>query len=684
MADTVRPRVLRWGDLGRLLAAWGVGTGALWVSGVVLPGLSADGWWAWPTAAAVVGVVGALLRPLLVLAAALVGWVAVVVVAFVGQAVVLHVALGLVPGVRSASFGTTLVAAWVTAALVTAVEWLTTAGTSDSLVASLAREVGSRSRGVTLPDPEVRGVIFVQLDGLPFPLLRWALQSGLMPTVRRWVDSGTHVAQEWLVQLPCTTPASQLGLLHGTTSGVPAFRWYDRELGRVLVANRPADARIIEDRVRTGHGLLADDGASVSNLFSGDAPRCSMVMSRTEASRGSLATRRAVSGFVARPDGLARTLARAVAEIGRERFQSRRQRRRDVVPRIVRPWAFTGLRAATNGLLRDVNLVVVARELAAGRRSVYVDFVDYDEVAHHAGPTRLEALAVLAEIDGVVEALARLADLAPRRYEILLLSDHGQSMGEPFESRHGIGLDELCRGLMGTDVTWVGEPVESVGRAASLAEDLGEAEGGSGLTDALVRRGRDLQDTGTAAVGTPVVLGSGNLGLLYAGGRRRLTLPELDDRWPRLTRGLAEHPGIGWVAGLSHEGRSVALGARGWRDLTSGAGDGEDPFENLPAHSGRMLASALADDRAPDLYVGSSPDPSTGEVAAFEDLVGSHGGLGGWQDRGVVVAPTSLWRGETAIEGAAALHRALVAVLEEAGHRRDLGACRPETAEALR
>ena len=81
--------------------------------------------------------------------------------------------------------------------------------------------------------------------------------------------------REWTPQLPCTTPASQMGILHGTVDGIPAFRWYDRELGRVLVANRPADARIIEARAQHGRGLLVDDGVSISNLFTGDAPdRC--------------------------------------------------------------------------------------------------------------------------------------------------------------------------------------------------------------------------------------------------------------------------------------------------------------------------------------------------------------------------------------------------------------------------
>ena len=102
-----------------------------------------------------------------------------------------------------------------------------------------------------------------QLDGVSFPVMRWALQSGSMPTLRRWVDSGSHALSEWTVQLPCTTPASQQALLMGTSARVPAFRWYDRELGRVLVANHPEDAAVIEARASTGRGLLADDGISI-------------------------------------------------------------------------------------------------------------------------------------------------------------------------------------------------------------------------------------------------------------------------------------------------------------------------------------------------------------------------------------------------------------------------------------
>jgi hypothetical protein len=60
-------------------------------------------------------------------------------------------------------------------------------------------------------------------------------------------------------------------------------------------------------------------------------------------------------------------------------------------------------------------------------------------------------------------------------------------------------------------------------------------------------------------------------------------------------------------------------------------------------------------------------------VSAFEELVGCHGGLGGWQTRAMLVHPAQ-WQLTEAeqLHGAPALHRQLVRWLEDLGHRTDL------------
>ena len=233
-------------------------------------------------ATAVAGLLGLAFRPVLVRVVARIGWLAVVLAGLVGQALLVYAAIWIAPGI-TASFWSAFWASWIVAAIGTAAAWLASAGTDDSFTASLLQR---RVALQPVADPEVDGMVFIQLDGVAFPVLRWAIQAGGVPTMRRWVTSGDYVFQEWTAQLPCTTPASQLGILHGTVAGVPAFRWYDRDLGRVLIANRPGDAAVIEQRATNGAGLLADDGLALGNLFTGDAPRAMLTMSRLGADAG--------------------------------------------------------------------------------------------------------------------------------------------------------------------------------------------------------------------------------------------------------------------------------------------------------------------------------------------------------------------------------------------------------------
>ena len=407
-------RRLRGADLVRLLVSWALSFAALALTVWLLPGFTATSWLPLVVASAATGLVGLIVRPLLVELSAAIGWVAIALATLFGQAVVMQLALSFVPGVEFDSFRTAVVASWLAAAFGTLLTWLISAGTDESFAATLLRLPVQE-----VDDAEVDGVVFVQLDGVSHPVMHWALQSGSMPTLRRWSDEGRQGLHEWIVQLPCTTPASQQAILMGTAAGVPAFRWYDRELGRVLVANRPEDASVIEARASTGQGLLADDGVSVSNLFTGDAAKASMTMSRLEVQRGSRRTRVVFARFLVRPDGLFRSLSRTIAEVARERFQARRQRRLGVHPRVHRSWTFAGLRAFSNGLLRDLNTAVVAEEMMRGARSIYVDYVDYDEIAHHAGSTRIESLAALTGLDQVLAVLEHVAEgaapLPPRR-----------------------------------------------------------------------------------------------------------------------------------------------------------------------------------------------------------------------------------------------------------------------------
>ena len=81
-----------------------------------------------------------------------------------------------------------------------------------------------------------------------------------------------------------------------------------------------------------------------------------------------------------------------IGEIAKELIEARRQRVQDVQPRVHRGFTFGILRAITV-VLRDLNIDVRRARDDARCSIIYVDLADYDGIAHHAGPERLNRCA---------------------------------------------------------------------------------------------------------------------------------------------------------------------------------------------------------------------------------------------------------------------------------------------------
>ena len=166
-----------------------------------------------------------------------------------------------------------------------------------------------------------------------------------------------------------------------------------------------------------------------------------------------------------------------------------------------------------------------------------------------------------------------------------------------------------------------------------------------------------------------VVLGSGNLGLVYLmEERRRLTLEEIEQRHPKLLPALREHPHVGWLLVRSSEHGAVALGARGAHYLTEGRVEGEDPLAPFSPTAPAHLLRTDGFQHVADIMVGSFYDPELEEGCAFEELICFHGGIGGPQTRPFILHPAHLQAPTEPIIGAASVHGIL------AGWRRGLQA----------
>ena len=154
-----------------------------------------------------------------------------------------------------------------------------------------------------------------------------------------------------------------------------------------------------------------------------------------------------------------------------------------------------------------------------------------------------------------------------------------------------------------------------------------------------------------------IVLASGNLGLIYfTEWAERMTYEQMQETFPQLVSALVNHEGIGFILVRSeHEGPMV-IGARGTKYLDSGELDGDDPLALFGANAARHLKRLDSFPHVADIMVNSFYDPETREVAAFEELVGSHGGLGGDQMTPFVMFPAEWELESNEIVGASELH----------------------------
>jgi type I phosphodiesterase/nucleotide pyrophosphatase len=459
----------------------------------------------------------------------------------------------------------------------------------------------------------------------------------------RWVAEGSHRFAEWETDLSSQTGASQAGILLGSNDDIPAFRWVEKETAKLVACSGPPDCAEIERRHASGRGLLADGGASRGNLLSGEAEHVILTVSRMDAEKRANPGYRA---FFANGFNVTRVLVLFAWEVLLEWSAAGRAKRRDVRPRGHRGGLYPFMRAALCVVVRDLIVYGVLSDMMKGRPAIYATFSSYDEVAHHSGLERADTLEALRKLDQQFARIERATAYASRPYEIVVLSDHGQTQGATFKQRNGYGLDELVeRSLDGGAVAAVGggdENHSNIGNAVTEA------------TGSTAKKKRPKNDVSDKEV---VVLGSGNLGLVYLmSQRRRLTREEIDERHPRLLPALRKHPHVGWLLVRSEQDGPVALGARGTHHLADGTVEGEDPLAHFSPNAPTHLLRTDGFQHVADIMVGSFYDPALDEGCAFEELISFHGGIGGAQTRPFLLAPAHLALPDEPIVGAAAVH----------------------------
>jgi uncharacterized membrane protein YvlD (DUF360 family) len=538
------------------------------------------------------------------------------------------------------------------------------------------------------------GVIFLEIDGLAETVLKEAIKNGHMPTLRKWLEQGSHKITPWETDLSSQTGASQAGILHGNNQDIPAFRWVEKDQNnKIMVSTGLSDAPIIEERISNGKGLLSCRGASRSNLFSGDAKDVIFTYSQLKDLRRFYS--RAWYYVYSNPSNFARILALFLWDVLLDFTSQILHWVKNIQPRIRRGFTYPFVRAGANVFLREVTTAILIGDILEGKVDVgYVTYLGYDEIAHHSGTTDWDSFYALSKLDKQFHRLEQAKKYAPRPYQLVVQSDHGQTNGSTFRQRYGKTLEELVQELMPPETRIYSElssnedhfgqaiqgPLQDGKHYLRAKKNSVTYQGKSIFNQAVkeidespVIKGRVMEYLKrhkivpnpskkdlTSEDAQLIVLSSGNLGLIYlTEHENRLAFEQIKTLYPDLIPGLAQHEGIGFIMVHSEENGPMVMGYEGVNYLSEGLLEGEDPLKPFSSNAVQHLIRTNAFQHAPDILVNSTYYSATGEVAAFEELVGSHGGLGGDQSKPFILHPSGWELGVEEIIGAEHLHKVL-------------------------
>jgi hypothetical protein len=198
--------------------------------------------------------------------------------------------------------------------------------------------------------------------------------------------------------------------------------------------------------------------------------------------------------------------------------------------------------------------------------------------------------------------------------------------------------------------------LSEITKAKGVGPSVARAALKSKTTDGIVDL--DAEEAPVADAASIAVVGSGNLGLVwFTGHDERLTVEDLEELHPGLVAAVAAHPGVAMLMVRSKAFGAVVFGPKGTRFLDEDRVEGEDPTTLFGPHTIMSLKREDAMVHAPDLLLLSQYDPELGEVAAFEELIGSHGGLGGPQTEPFILHPAEWTLDEEIPLGAPAIYR---------------------------
>ncbi|MBK5187144.1 MAG: alkaline phosphatase family protein [Gemmatimonadaceae bacterium] len=539
-----------------------------------------------------------------------------------------------------------------------------------------------------------RGIVALQIDALSYADLRRAITLGYCPTIARLLrDEGFHL-RRWFSGLPSATPYCQAGIFHGENAGIPAFRFFDKATRQVITCNAPHGVQYIRDRIHVP-GALAN-GSSYVNLLDGDA----RTVAFTVATRERMSVYRRLGGtrmlllIALHPVRVLRMAFQSVLEWLREEWEraastpaSRATHAEGIFPFV---------RILSNVIVRELQTMAIVLDVWLGVPVIYSTYMQYDELAHHFGPSSTGALSDLRRTDArIAEIWRMIQEGAPRHYDLVILSDHGMTPAKSYRVLFKESLGSTVTRMM-SRAPQGGAPAPEGDVLTSASEDSEYADVGPGIVESVAQMSRPrhrswrralraLRDWTRSRYGLReiifpekyrvdarhelVVTYSSCLALLYFDdASEQLSRENIMDvpRHEYLYRALLAHPGIGLVATRSAEGVElesprgrgvIPIGAERVR-VVEGA-DPLAPYETAP-YVVRAVRDLIMQPNSGDIVLFGAYDGY--DIVSFDDQVGAHGSAGGDQVYPFIITPPDLDLSAEVLEDARDVHRVVMSL----------------------
>ena len=464
-----------------------------------------------------------------------------------------------------------------------------------------------------------RNLVVMHVDGLGADSLEDALQGGLMPSVKRLIETEGYEIHRYRCGVPSTTPFAQAGILYGDNTDIPSFRWWDRERNVMVQFGAGSTFKKVADKYFAGCEPLTRDGACIAACYPGGAADDFGIayQDRTYASSDRSRSAWAVLlPYIANPVHIgdwiwqsAAVLARTAQDVVQSRLAGGHPARSYVLNDILE-----------EVFVHHLTRYAVRKAMREGYSPIYAGFYAFDETGHAFGPDDPASQRILRHVD---HSIGKIAGSRDGRYELVVLSDHGQIDTVPFARSgrsFGEALADLCPGY-------------------HVQEMKGKAFG---------PRPEDAR-------GVINVTFSGGLSHIYfADSGRRLDLHDVEARRAGLATAVAQLAGVALVMAREANGHVFFRGndrmdGQAVKPALAAYDDADILYAQLSRLNGFRTAGDL-------VVLGEFHD---GKQVNFEDQAGGHGSIGGEQLHPFVLAKKEWALDTSRVTGAHELHAIL-------------------------